>query len=90
MYYIALYGFLGALLALVLSYLDTKLLDNPKERSTYLKNMFMGGLVVVAIVAFIGEDNLGHHKMIGGGRLDKGLNYVSAIGEEIISGPPNF
>jgi len=89
MYYTICYGILGAFLALVIAWLDTKILDNPKKKSTYLKNMLLAGLVTAGIVAFIGENNLGHKTLIGGGSTI-GMTYLPTIKEEIITGPPNF
>ena len=89
MYYQICYGLAGAFLSWIIMWLDTKLLDNPKPKGLYLKNMIMVGLVTALIVSFIGEQNLGHRKMIGGGSV-VGLSYISDIGEEIITGPPTF
>ena len=89
MYYIVCYGLLGAFLALIIAWLDTKILDNRKKKSTYLKNMLLAGLVTAGIVAFIGENNLGHKTMVGGAPTI-GMTYLPSIKEEIITGPPNF
>jgi len=89
MYYIICYALMGAFLALIISWLDTKIMETRKSRATYIKNMVMAGLITAGIIAFIGEDNLGHRKMTGGGATI-GLTYIPAIKEEIISGPPNF
>jgi hypothetical protein len=90
MYYIACYALMGAFLTLIAMWIDTKLFDNPKTRSTYIKGMFATAISTAIIISFIGEKNLGHTKMRGGGANTVGLSYIPSIKEEIITGPPNF
>lgn len=92
MYYAIGYGVAAAFLALMLMWLDTKLLDNYKEKSTYIKSMLMVGVITALIVYFIGENNIGSFKMSGGGSSSSqfGVSYLPSIREEIMTGPPNF
>lgn len=78
-YSLILYSVLAAILALVLMYLDTKILDNPKTKSTYVKGMIMTGLITGLIIYFIGSDG-----------LSSSTQYMPALNEEILTGPPNF
>ena len=98
MYYAIIYGILAALATWLIMYLDTKLLDNYKEKSTYLKVMVMTGFITAGIITFIGEENLGHltsslprRVLTGGGGSGSGaLSYIPEIREEIFTGPANF
>ena len=74
-----LYGLLAALLALLLMYLDTKLLDNPKAKATYIKGMLMTGLITGLIVYFVGPSASGSNSQ-----------YFPGLSEEILTGPPSF
>ena len=76
-----MYSVLGALLALGLMYLDTKLLDNPKTKITYLKGMTMVGLITWILLYFIDSG-------FGGGRAQ--ARYLPGLNEEIMTGPPEF
>lgn len=77
-----LYGTLAALLALFFMYLDSKLLDNPKTRATYVKGMLMSGIIVWILSTFLGSSR--------GGVLSDATQYLPGLNEEIITGPPTF
>ena len=71
-----MYCIFASLLGLALMYLDTKLLDNPKSRATYIKGMVMSGLVTWAVLYFL-EGGFGS-------------SSGSYLHEEILTGPPDF
>ena len=79
-----IYGIIASILALGLMYLDTKLLDNPKTKATYVKGMIMVGLITSLAVYFLE----------GGGFTGSGngasMQYLPGLSEEIITGPPTF
>lgn len=50
------YGIIAALITWFFMYLDTKLLDNPKTRATYIKNMSFVGMLVGFGIYSLGED----------------------------------
>jgi len=79
MWTIIFYGLTAALLALMFMYLDTKLLDNPKTKTTYIKGMLMTGAVTVIILNF--------YESVGGGETTQ---FLPGLSEEIITGPPQF
>ena len=94
-----IYGVLAAFIALFFMYLDTRILDNPKTRPTYLKNMALVGGIVGYGIYLIGEE--GFDQLIGvsddmgfglggGGGGSRGSDYMDGIGEEIMTGSPNF
>ncbi len=80
----------SSLVCFVFMYLDTKLLDNRKSKATYLKNMLMVGVISYGIVYFMGNPKL--PSQIGGmSQPSVGpTSIVSSIGEEIMTGLPNF
>lgn len=86
MYFIILYASIAAVIAFFIMYLDTKLLDNPKEKVDYLRGMMLAGFVVGLVVAFVGEDVVGsaQSKRFGG------IGYIADIKEEILTGKPTF
>ena len=88
MHYMISYGVLAALFAIIIMWLDTKLLDNEKKKSTYWKVSLMVASVTALIIYIIGEDNLGHGVMTGG--ASSGMTYLADIKEEILTGPANF
>jgi hypothetical protein len=52
-----IYGFIAACIAWFFMYLDTRLLDNPKTKQTYAKNMLLVGSIVGFGIYLIGEQN---------------------------------
>lgn len=79
-----MYSILASLLALGLMYLDTKLLDNPKSKVTYIKGMTMVGIITWLLLYFI-EGGFGTGNQAGGA-----VRYLPGLHEEIITGPPDF
>jgi hypothetical protein len=81
----------SSITAMLFMYMDTKILDNPKSKFTYLKNMILVGAISYAIVYFMGNPSL---SQIGGSVAE--LPYqgttslVTDIGQEIMTGMPNF
>ena len=79
-----IYGILASILALGLMYLDTKLLDNPKTKATYVKGMAMVGLITWLVVWFLEGGGF------GGANGSSSTQYLPGLSEEIITGPPTF
>ena len=52
-----IYGVIASLIALFFMYLDTVLLDNPKTKLTYFKNMLLVGGIVGGGIKLIGEES---------------------------------
>ena len=77
-----IYGVLAAIITFIFMYLDTKLLDNPKTKTTYYKNMIFVGSLVAFGIHLIGENNF--NKAIG----IEDLNI--SVDEEIMTGSPDF
>ena len=73
---------------LVFMYLDSKLLDNPKSKFTYLKNMILVGGISYAIVYFMGNPSV--PSQLGGNAPYCATSVISSINEEIMTGLPNF
>ena len=51
-----IYGIIAALIGLFFMYLDTRILDNPKTRTEYIKNMALIGGIVGFGIYLIGEE----------------------------------
>jgi len=90
---IIIYGALAAVVALFFMYLDTRILDNPKTRSTYIKNMLLVGSIVGYGIYLVGEE--GFEKLVGitvsHNNLGAGSDsYLHGIDEPIMTGSPNF
>jgi hypothetical protein len=77
---IIVYALLGALLALFLMYLDTKISDSPKTKTTYLKGMSMAAVITAFAVWLAGVDTLPGF----------GSKYLPAVDDEIFTGMPDF
>ena len=69
---------LQSLIALGFMYMDTKLLDNPKSKATYIKGMAMTGIVTGLVIYFMG------------GSVGSNPQYFPGLSEEILTGPPSF
>lgn len=85
------YGILAALITSVAMYLDSKLFDSPKTKSTYFKNMLFVGCLVGFGIYLIGETKF--EKTVGFGfRTPQGGRggYLGGIREEIMTGVPDF
>lgn len=91
-----IYGFLTALVAFVLMYLDTRLLDNPKTKTDYLKGMGLVGSIVGIGIILIGEANFEQAVGIldiggmGRGGVDDDYSGLASNSESIMTGEPNF
>ncbi len=48
-------GLIASLIALVFMYIDTRLFDNPKSRTTYVKNMLLTGSITGFLFYLIGN-----------------------------------
>lgn len=83
------YALLAALITLFFMYLDTRLLDNPKTKTTYVKNMlFVAGLIYFGIV-LIGESKF--DQILGlSGQVGRSSRFANGINQEILTGLPNF
>lgn len=77
---IIFYLLLGATLALILMYLDTKIADNPKTKTTYLKGMALGGVIGAFVVWLAGVDSLPGF----------GSKYIPVVDDEVFTGMPDF
>ena len=75
------YAILASFLALALMYIDTKLFDNPKTKSNYVRGMLMVGVIVWIVVYFLEK---------GGFSSGESSSFMPGINEEILTGPPNF
>lgn len=90
------YGVVAALITMVAMYLDQRLLDAPKTKATYIKNMLFVALLVGGGIYLIGESSF--EKAVGFGFSGVGgshsgyggYGYIGGIGEEILTGSPNF
>lgn len=81
-----IYGFLASLIVFIFMYLDTKLMDNPKTKTTYFKNMLLMGSIIAFGINMIGESNF--NKAIG--LISENVHMMNNYGEKIATGEPNF
>lgn len=81
-----IYGLLAAIIVFVFMYLDTKLLDNPKSKVTYCKNMLLMGSIVGFGIHLIGDDKFDHAI----GLMSEVDQYLGELGENIDIGEPDF
>lgn len=85
------YGVLAALITWIAMYLDNKLFDSPKTKSTYFKNMLFVGCLVGFGIYLIGESKFEKTVGFGFGGLQTGRgSYLGGIHEEIMTGTPDF
>ena len=75
------YTIFASLLALIFMYIDTKLFDNPKPKSSYIKGMLLVGSIVWIIIYIINK---------GIFSSAESSSFVSGLNEEILTGPVNF
>jgi hypothetical protein len=93
-----IYGVIAALITLVAMYLDQRLFDAQKTKATYIKNMVFVGLLVGGGIYLIGEtafdQALAGLQQTGRGGSSAygagGFGFIGGIGEEILTGSPNF
>jgi hypothetical protein len=85
-----IYGVIAGLITWFFMYLDEKLLDNHKTKSTYWKNIIFVALLVGLGIRVLGEEKFdqafGFANFTGGGQG----SYLDGLGEEIMTGTPNF
>ncbi len=81
-----IYGLFASLVCFVLMYLDSKLFDEPRTKTTYLKNMAMVGGIIAFGIHSIGEANF--NKAIG--MSSSNVTLMGDLGEQIATGEPNF
>lgn len=90
-----IYGMIASLISLFFMYLDTKLLDNPKTKITYIKNMILTGFIVGFGIYLIGENKfekiVSFERAYNNNMIDENMGYNSDkynyndISEEILS-----
>lgn len=83
-----IYGLCAAVITWLFMYLDTRLLDNPKTKATYIKNMTFVGCLVGFGIVLLGEHRFDQIIGIDGGQIGSG--FIHGINEEIMTGMPNF
>ena len=86
-----IYGILAALITGFFMYLDSRLLDNPKTKATYWKDMLFVGLLVGGGIRLLGEEQF--DQLMGFQYFNPGSNggsYMNELGEEIMTGIPHF
>ncbi len=76
-----IYFLLGAFVGLFFQYLDTKIADNPRTRTDYLKGMAVTGIVAALVAYLTGADNIPGMS---------GSKYIPALDEDIFTGLPDF
>ena len=82
-------GFVTAMLAWIFMYLDTRILDNPKSKTTYAKNMLMVGSLTALVVYVMGSSaSLPAYAA----SVPASLATINGTGinEEILTGIPDF
>ena len=89
-----IYGLIAAVIAWFFMYLDTRLLDNPKHKTVYCKNMLLVGGIVGFGIHMIGEkhfeDAVGISDFGQGGSGSGGYGGYSDYSEEMLTGAPDF
>ncbi len=91
-------GLIASLIALVFMYIDTRLFDNPKSRTTYVKNMLLTGSITGFLFYLIGNGgfkvdfDIEAPSAIGmlGGNISNTGNLVNSINEDILIGMPKW
>ena len=80
-------AFVAGLVTWLFMYLDARLFDSPKSKFTYVKGIVFVASVSASIVYFMGGNN---KQMAGPNTVSMGTSQVAGIGEEILTGMPNF
>jgi len=84
-----IYAVIAGLITWFFMYLDARLLDNHKTKKTYWKNIIFVALLVGLGIRVLGEDKFdqafGFANFTGGN-----VGYLDGLGEEIMTGTPNF
>jgi hypothetical protein len=80
---------IAGLITWLFMYIDARLFDTPKSKFTYVKGIVFVGSVAALIVYFMGSGRT----QTGGGSVrpvNMGTSMLQGIGEEILTGIPNF
>jgi len=80
-----LYPIIAAIIAFVFMYLDTRLFDTKKEKSTYIKNMVLVAFIVWAFVFILDLDSTVQVPF-----SEKDIKFIPEINERMLKGLPNF
>ena len=79
------YPLVAAIIAFVFMYLDSKIFDTEKPKSTYFKNMFLVGFVVWLIVFMLDLDSTTELPF-----SQEEIKFIPEIGQRMLSGQPDF
>jgi hypothetical protein len=85
------YGLIAGVITWFFMYLDSRLFDNPKTKGTYWKNVIFVTLLVTLGIRALGESKFNEafgFSQLTGGAVD--IGYLDGLGEEILTGKPNF
>ena len=80
-----LYPLLAAIVAFVFMYIDTRIFDNKKTKTTYVKNTLLVGFIVWVIMFILDIDSTKQLPF-----LDEQVKIIPEIGERMLSGLPDF
>ncbi len=80
-----LYPLLAAIVAFVFMYIDTRIFDNKKTNTTYVKNTLLVGFIVWVIMFILDIDSTKQLPF-----LDEQVKIIPEIGERMLSGLPDF
>lgn len=83
-------AFISFLVAILIVYIEARLLDNPHDVSTYIKIGLLVALVTGVVVYLMGSPSLPRFQIGGGASKTNGINVVDDLQEEMLSGYPNF
>ena len=79
------YPLIAVLIAFVFMYLDSKIFDTEKPKSTYFKNMFLVGFVVWLIVFILDIDSTTELPF-----SQEEIKFIPEIGQRMLIGQPDF
>ena len=80
-----LYPLLAAIVAFVFMYIDARIFDNKKTKTTYVKNTLLVGFIVWVIMFILDIDSTKQLPF-----LDEQVKIIPEIGERMLSGLPDF
>ena len=80
-----LYPLLAAIVAFVFMYIDTRIFDNKKTKTTYVNNTLLVGFIVWVIMFILDIDSTKQLPF-----LDEQVKIIPEIGERMLSGLPDF
>ncbi len=84
---IVITAFVAGIVTWLFMYLDARLFDSPKSKFTYVKGIVFVSAISALIVYFMGGNKT---QMGGAPSVSMGTSVVHGIGEEILTGMPNF